>query len=148
MDKEKAHQYFSADCFNSTWGYLDKAERTAEEDLEMIHCAHASMYHWLQREDCKPLNLSIGLWQLSRVYVTIGDVVSATRYAEQCEAISRENETGAFSIGFALEARARAAALAGERDAADRLVAEARDLAEKIEDPGDKKLLLDDLVTV
>ena len=148
MEKAEAHQYFSADCFNRTWELLDKRERTVEEDLEMVHCAHASMYHWLQREDCKPLNLSIGLWQLSRVYVTIGDVKSATTYAERCEVISRENQTGAFSIGFALEARARAAALAGDREIADRLIAEARDLAEKVEDPDDRKMLLDDLAAV
>ncbi len=31
-------------CFNKTWDYLEKAERNASDDLEMVHCARTSRY--------------------------------------------------------------------------------------------------------
>ena len=58
FDIQAAHQYFSADCFNKTWDFIDKdADRSAEENISMLHTAIASLWHWSQREDVKLENL-------------------------------------------------------------------------------------------
>ena len=63
FDLQVAHRYFSATCFNQAWELIDKPERTAEEDEAMVQLSLASTWHWTQREDCTPANLSIGYWQ-------------------------------------------------------------------------------------
>jgi hypothetical protein len=35
----------AASLFNATWRLLDKTDRTAEDNTQMIHCAHASRFH-------------------------------------------------------------------------------------------------------
>lgn len=64
----KMHARFAAACFNRAWNGIDKATRTPEEDEDMLSAAHASFWHWSQREDLTPQNRSVAYWQLSRVY--------------------------------------------------------------------------------
>jgi len=45
------HRQLGVDLFNQTWTYLDKPERTAEDDDAMIHAAYASRYHWSQASE-------------------------------------------------------------------------------------------------
>ena len=71
-----AHRWFSADCFNRVWALLEKAGRTPAEDERMISLCHASLAHWRERMDCTTRNLSIGYWQLSRVYAVLGHTPS------------------------------------------------------------------------
>ena len=40
------HRSLASSLFNHTWTLLDKKNRTPEDDIEMMHCAHASRYHW------------------------------------------------------------------------------------------------------
>ena len=49
FDSAKAHQFFSAHCFNSAWELIDKPERTPEENEQMIQRTMASLWHWTQR---------------------------------------------------------------------------------------------------
>jgi len=74
MDESAAHKHFSSACFKGVRDLLDKLSRTAEESRLMRKMAHASLFRWLQREDVEPLNLSIGLWQVSRVHAVPGEV--------------------------------------------------------------------------
>ena len=69
---------------------MEKPNRTDREDDLMREMAHASLYHWLQREDCNEENLSIGYWQVSRVHAVAGDGPGAVRYAEKCIRVSEE----------------------------------------------------------
>ena len=48
---------------------------------EMISLAHASAWHWTRRDDVRPKNRAIGVWQLSRVYAEAGRYDEAERYA-------------------------------------------------------------------
>ena len=143
MDEATAHRFFSSKCFNDTWGLLDKADRTPEDDRLMREMAHASLLHWLRRQDCEPKNLSIGLWLVSRVYATLGDGANAARYAEECIAISEG--LGAFELGYGFEAAARAAQLLEDRGAFDAHLDRAKELLEEVGDAEEKKLLGADL---
>jgi hypothetical protein len=97
--------------------------------------AHASLFHWLRREDCEPLNLSIGLWQISRVYAVLGDGRAAMKYALECISVSNDAALSPFYRGYACEAASRAAKVMKDSDAAAQYLTEAqRCLAEVVGD--------------
>ena len=142
------HRALAVDCFNSTWEYLDKPTRTPEEAEAMIHLAHVSFWHWTQVEDHTPQNLSVGLWQLSRVYAVAGLSERAIYFSDRCIQVSEENHLLPFYRGYAFEAMARAKAIVGEKADTTSFVDRARLLAQKVEEVDDQKLLLDDLETI
>ncbi len=146
FDIAAAHKYFSAGCFNSAWTLIDKAERTADENEQMLALAHASVWHWRERDDCKPRNLSIGYWQLSRVYALIRHGERAAHYGALCLAVSADEPP--FFLGYAHEALARAAALVGDVTAMSEHLAQAQGLAEMVQEAEDRQLLLADLQTI
>jgi hypothetical protein len=143
FDLAAAHRFFAADCFNRVWTLLDLPERTPEQDEEMLHLAIASLYHWTRREDCRPENRSVGYWQVSRVYAVLSQADNARRYAGRSRETSAE--TGPFYQGYALEALARAEAIAGRREAAEPYLAEAWHQAKAVPDPEEKAMLAADL---
>jgi len=99
LDLKEAHKKFSSLFFNQTWDLIDKPERDQDENERMIHMAHASMCHWLERDDCTNQNLSIGTWQLSRVYAIIGETDNALKYAEICLAYSQKDGVEKVFLG-------------------------------------------------
>lgn len=146
FDPALAHRHFAADCFNKTWELMRKPDRTIAENRMMLAMAHASIYHWSQRADCTPKNMSIGYWQASRVYALLNDPTHARAYAEVCLGFSGELEP--FYCGYAYEALARADALAGNKEGAGTYLAAARNCAEQITDPSEREMLEKDLATI
>jgi len=146
FDLVTAHQYFAAHCFNTAWTLIDKAERSAGENEQMLELAHASVWHWRQRADCQPRNLSIGYWQLSRVYALIRHAERAAHYGELCLAVSADEPP--FFLAYAHEALARAAALQGDPTMMAEHLEQARRLAEMVNVPEDRQQLTADLETI
>jgi DNA-binding transcriptional MerR regulator len=147
LDTE-ARRRLAADCFNKTWALMEKADRTREEDDEMLHCAHASRYHW--GEIGTAANRARGEWQCSRVYTVLGRAEPALHHARRCLEIC-ESEPGAledWDLPFAYEALARAYALAGDETEMSRSLGQARSLGAAIADDDDRALLEGDLATI
>lgn len=67
FDAAAAHKYFAAHCFNQAWELIEKQARTAQDERLMVALNQASIYHWLQRDDCDDRRLSVGYWQASRI---------------------------------------------------------------------------------
>lgn len=132
--------------FNRTWELLDQKHRTRQQDEEMLHAAHASRYHWSRAG--RPLNLSIGEWQISRVYAVLGRIEPAIFHGRRALAIARRNGLGRFYLAYAYEALARAHSLAGERRARDRCLARARRIGQTVRDADDRRMLEEDLATI
>ncbi|MEP4079047.1 hypothetical protein [Haloferula sp.] len=145
MDPQDGHRHFSVDCFNQVWSLLDKSDRSAEDDRLMREMAHASLYHWLQRSDGNAENLSIGLWQISRVHAVLGEGDVARRYAEECLRISEGSELSPFYRGYALEAVARAAKLLQDEDGFAQAMRSADAEHSKVKDAESKAMLGKDL---
>ncbi len=143
---EVMHRKLAADLFNMTWDYLDKTERTVEEDDKMVHAAHASRYHW--GEIGTPLEFERGEWQISRVYAVLGRSESAQYHAQRCLDICRANGFGDFDLAFAHEAVARAYAVAGDTEKRDAHVALAKEAGAEIEDEGNRAYFFSELGTV
>lgn len=140
------HEQLAKSLFNQTWELLGKKERTKEEDLKMIHSAHASRYHW--GEIGTPLEFGRGDWQISRVYSVLGRSEPALYHAQLCLSICKENDIGDFDLAFAYEALARAYAVAGDKSNSDKYFAKAREAGEKIEDQGNRDYFLGELNSI
>jgi hypothetical protein len=125
---------------------MDKKERSSVDNEQMLLLALASLWHWTQRPDCKPRNLAVSHYLLSRVYCTLGDAGNASPHAAKCLLLSEGDEP--FYIGSAHEAAARAALLGGNNEAATGHMAEARRLAALVTDAEDRAQLEEDLNSI
>jgi hypothetical protein len=105
------HKEQAIACFNKTWDLIDLNERTEQDTLNMIHCAHASRYHW--GEVGAPLHWERGEWQISKVYSLAGNGESALYHAKACLSICETENITDFDITFAYEAMAKAYKLLG-----------------------------------
>jgi hypothetical protein len=138
----------AVDLFNRTWKLMELPGRTAEQDDELIHAAHASRHHWAAVGT--PANLARGEWQLSRVYVVLGRPEPALYHARRCLAYCEGSPEALedWDLPYAHEALARAHGLAGDADKAARHAAQARELAQRVADPEDRDHLKEDLATL
>jgi len=105
---QRMHRRFSAECFNDCWTLIDKTDRSPRDVEDMILCSSASMWHWKKRTDCKPLNMSIGYGQLSRVYALAGQYDMAKLFGRSCLKAAIDGKTPPFYLGYAHEALTRA----------------------------------------
>jgi hypothetical protein len=137
----------AVDLFNLVWTLLGTPDRSAEQDDEMIHAAHASRYHW--GEVGTVANLGRGEWQISRVYATLGRPEPALHHARRCLAYVEPGvETEDWDLPFAYEALARAHAVAGDSSESRRFEELAREAGEGIADPESRDMLFADLAGV
>lgn len=146
FDETASHRYFSTSCFNRTWEWLDKPDRSREDDEAMLECCQASLWHWRQRPDCTRRNLSIGYWQASRVYAVLGQAQNAWRYGELCLKASEGEEP--FYLGYAYEALARAAKVAGDMELTLQYRRHAEELAVQLPDGEEREMLTKDLMSL
>ena len=104
------HRKTAVACFNRTWDFLEK-KRNAANDMEMLQLVHTSRYHW--RLLGTPSNHAISDWQVSRVYVSLGQPSLALLFAESSLDICRKNGLSDI-LCTAFEGVARAYAAAGD----------------------------------
>jgi hypothetical protein len=145
FDETTAHRHFAAACFNRAWDFLDLPHRNDKQVEEMVHAAHASFWHWLHVPEQTPVNMSIGLWQLARVYAVAGLAEESRRWAHRCLEVGEAERLDPFYRAYAHEAFARAERVAGAAASAERHVAAARALLPAIEELDDRERLAKDL---
>jgi hypothetical protein len=141
-----AHEHFSKTCFNRAWDYIEKPDRSAEDDEEMIRLNQASLWHWTQRPDCTDRNRAIGYWQASRIRALVGHGEEALRYARLT--LGYSGSLAAFHRAMAHEALARAAQVLGDRASVREHVERARELAESVDDAEERSIIDADLATL
>jgi hypothetical protein len=140
------HRKIGSDLFNYTWSLLDLKRRSPQERDEMLHAAHASRYHWGHAGT--ELNMSIGEWQLSRVYATVGRAEPALYHGQRALDLARRGKLAAFYLAYGYEALARAASLAGQRSARNRYMKEARRIGAGVRAKDERRMLFEDLDTI
>ena len=146
ITEQEAHKKFAVNAFNLVWDFLDKKERTQEENDQMVNAAHASRFHW--GEIGTPLEFERGEWQISRVYSVLNRSEEARYHAQRCLDICKKSNIGDFDIAFAYEAMARSAAVAGQGKEAEEYIQLARVAGENIGDQGNKDYFFGELRTV
>jgi hypothetical protein len=145
---EDAHRQLGIDLFNETWRLLETVERTPEQEDELVHCAHASAYHWLRAGTAA--NRARSEWLCSRVYATLGRSASAVRHARRCLALveGTPDEMEDWDVAAAHEALARAHLVAGEHDAARVHVDRARAAVAAVVDEEDRVVIEADVAAL
>ncbi len=142
------HRRLGVDLYNATWELLGRDDRTAEEDDAMVSRAHASFYHWGQVEGVRPENVGRGHWLCSRVHAVLGQADTAAHHAARYVAICRAGGVADWDLAAALEASARAAAVGGDFDAAERFETEAREVCATVTDAEDREVVEADLASL
>jgi len=144
----EAQRQLGVDYFNKTWTLMEKQGRTREDDDEMIHCAHASAYHWLQVGTAA--NRARSEWQCSRVYAILGRVEPSLHHAGRCLELVEANpgEMAEFDLPAAYEALARANLVAGNTAEARRYAELGRAETAKIADEDDRAIMEADFATI
>ena len=123
--ERKFHRKTAAHCFNRTWDYLEKRQRTGKENKMMLHLAHASRYHWSLVGT--PRNQTVGDWQVSRVYVAIGEPNLSLHFARSSFELAQKNKLYDI-MPTIFEAMSRAHAVGGNRKLATSYLDKARKL--------------------
>jgi hypothetical protein len=134
IDLARAHRWFAVECNNRAWELVEQVGRSAEETQEMLHLAHAALWHW--REVGTALNRLRAECLLASAYTAAGDAAPAVRHAERCLSLLVENavQETPFDRAAALACAAAAHALAGNVAQAERLRTLAQAAAAKLAD--------------
>jgi hypothetical protein len=131
------HRKIAKQCFNKTWDYLEKKNRTPDDDRQMLILAHASRYHWGLIGYAR--NLAVGEWQISRVYADLKYAESSLLFAKSSlELVIKNNLTELLPSAY--EGVARAYAIAQQPQLSRDYIAKARKELESIRDEADKKV--------
>jgi hypothetical protein len=142
----KAHRKFAIECFNDTWTLIVKKHRTHDEDLRMVHMAHASRYHWSIAGGAK--QAAIGEWQVSHVYAILRRPEPALVHAQETLRQCRKGGMQDFPLAYAYEALARASLVGGRRRDAARFLERARNAGRRIREEEDREQFFRDLKTL
>jgi DNA-binding transcriptional MerR regulator len=139
------HRRLGIDLFNKTWTLMEKDDRTPDEADEMLHCAHASAYHWLQVGT--RANRARSEWQCSRVYTVLERAEPALVHARRCLEIveSAPEAMEDWDLAAAYEALARAHLVAGHREEAKRFCVLGEEACARIGDSDDVEPIRGDL---
>jgi hypothetical protein len=109
MDEPLTHRKLAAQTYNATWDLLE-ADRSAEQDLELLGLAFASRYHWGHAGG--PKEQAIADWMASRCLAAVGEGSLAVKFADSALATAPKEEE--WLTASMHEGRARAAAAAGD----------------------------------
>ena len=139
-DRQRA---LAAELFNYVWVLMETEGRTERENDLMVAAAYASRFFW--DEIGEPFRLARGEWQISRACSVAGRPVEALAHADACRKLCETHNLGAFDIGYAYEALARALQIAGDNQQASDYVRKAREIAPQITDTDERELLDSDL---
>lgn len=135
--------------YDRTMDLLQVPDRTADQDDDLIHAAHASRHHW--GEVGGPLNLARGEWLCSRVYATLGRSEPALWHARRCLELlegTAAADRADWDLAAAYEAMARSLAAAGDEAGRDAWVGRARAALADVADPDDRAVIDQDLATI
>jgi hypothetical protein len=131
------HRKVAKECFNKTWDYLEKKNRTPDDDRQMLILAHTSRYHWELVGNAR--NLAVGEWQISRVYAALKQAEPSLLFAKSSLELVINNNLSEL-LPSAYEGMARAYAVAQQPQLARDYIVKARKELESIKDEEDKKV--------
>ena len=110
-DTNAWHRTFAVAAFNRSWDLLDKPDRSAADDAELLATVFASRYHW------EPIgndeNKIVGDWQIAHAASHLGlanvALTFATLALERAQAVGRTD----WMLASCYEGMARAHAVLG-----------------------------------
>jgi len=131
------HRKVAKECFNKTWDYLEKKNRTPDDDRQMLILAHTSRYHWELVGNAR--NLAVGEWLISRAYADLKQAELSLLFAKSSLELVIKNNLSEL-LPSAYEGVARGYAVAEQPQLARDYIVMARKELESIRDEEDKKI--------
>jgi hypothetical protein len=132
--------------FNETWDLIDLPERSAEQNAEMLHLAHASRYLWGLVG--QPVNFARGEWLISRVYAILGAGDMAILHGKLSLEIAEKNNLGGIDLPFGFEAVARAYSVLGGAEKLIEYKTKGLEAAAAISDASDREYVEGELKNI
>jgi hypothetical protein len=146
IDRETERQLAAA-LYNEVWRLMETPNRRPEQDVEMLHAAHASRYHWGRIG--RPVNLARGEWLCARVYSVLGRGEPAVWHARRCLEVLTEFGGGEdWDLAAACEGLARAYAVAGDLESSKSWIEKSREAIGQIVDADDRSPIETDLESI
>lgn len=112
-DTQAWHKCFAAQCNNRAWE-LSTAQRTPQQDQEMLDAAHASAWHWAKIGT--ELHQMRAVMCLAEVHALLGHGAIALAYAQEMRSFFLGHDTPDWELAFTHAIYAHAAAVAGKAD--------------------------------
>jgi hypothetical protein len=140
------HRRTAGETFNRCWELLEKANRTDEDNRELLTLAFVSRYHWscVGAEE----QMIMGDWMVSRAAAAIGEAHLAVRFAQRAYDRAQEADVPDWLGASVCEGLARAHVANGDLALRNQWYEAAVDLVERIEDHESKSLIADQLDSV
>lgn len=142
---QEYHHSFSASAHNQAMDVLYSDDPTDDEIVSLIELAHVAHWHWVQREDKTPQNISVALWVLSRAYSANGFGEKALTFARESLATIENEDLLPSFYGYSNEALARAYLLLGNKEKAANFLDTAITISETVPNEQAKEYLLDQI---
>ena len=141
--EQEFHRKMAVECFNKTWDYFKKKDRTPNDEQLMLNLAHSSRYHWSFVG--KASNFAIGDWQISRAYSALNQPDLAIHFAKTSLETCQKNDLADILVS-GYEGMARAYAVAKEYRLARECINKARQqLRNVVIDDEDLKIYSDQI---
>jgi hypothetical protein len=141
LDPER-ERALAVELYNTVWRLLEDTT-SAERRDEVVHCAHASAWHWSRVGTAQ--NRAIGEWQLSRVYAVLSRPEPALHHAHRAHDLAQQVGDVPWLLASAYEGLARAYAVAGDRDQARLWRDRAVDVLDAVDDEEDREIVRADI---
>lgn len=125
--------------FNRCWALLEQAERSEDDDVELLTSAFSSRFHWLITG--APEQWIISDWMVARAAGAVGEADLSLTFAKRANGAAREGETPDWLVASTAEGVARAYAIAGNAVEFNNWSALATRLIDVIVDPESKSLV-------
>jgi hypothetical protein len=141
------NRWFAVELNNGTWDLIDNGlseQSPRAEQEQALYAAYASTYHWMLAGTVA--NQGRGEHLIATVAVVTGLLDEAGRHADRCAELIAEHPAAFadWDRAFAAEVAARVASRKGS-PGAGQLKAEARRLAEAVDNPEDRRICLERL---
>jgi hypothetical protein len=138
FDVTVAHRWFAVETNNAAWALIEQEVLTTDQALLLVDLAHTSAYHW--RQVGSVVNEQRAAVLLANAYAAAGNPEAAVLHAKRSLAIGKSSaaELADWDVAFALDAAARAYAVAGTRKSAASYRVQAREAGDAIADAEDR----------
>ncbi|MCP3936959.1 MAG: hypothetical protein GY708_16495 [Actinomycetia bacterium] len=143
-DESAAHRRRAVVANGDAWALLGNDALDLDDTDLLIETAMTSAYHWRRAAEPGSPQVARAMWLVAHAATVAGHTDMALRYATICEKLTEScNEAADFDRAYALEAIARANALAGDLDQA--VVTRAAAEAVQIADEEDRVIVVGDI---
>jgi hypothetical protein len=140
------HRRFAVELFNRSWDLLEVADRSPDEDAELLAAAFGSAYHWGRVGTAE--NRALADHQIAKAASYVGQPALALHYARRTLEAVELGRFGDWQVAAAYEGMARACAAAGDAAGRDYWVQRCTVALGAVPDAADRSVVAEQLLNL